>query len=222
MIWPFPKRSGVKQMTEALPRSEILRRARIAILDDDTPEMLEDLRNTGLSIDHMKSTADVRFTQLQIAFYDLLLLDYGGIGTNIGKDEGLDVLRLLKRVNPSLRVLAFTGRTFDSSKADFFRLCHDVVKKDSGIRETLEKIEFHLGQVMTPAFQASALESLSGSTRAETKEVDKVLNRAVSFRLTLEEATTKILSIVGTKAGSEIVKAIVTKIVEFAKTYRGH
>ena len=155
-MW-FRKAVSVADMKEALPRAEILRRGRIAVLDDETPEMLTDLRNHGLSINHVRSTDDAQFQALADGVYDLLLLDYGGVGPRFGVDEGLDVLRYLKRVNPALRILAFTARTFDLSKADFFRLCDGVVKKDAGIRETLEELEVHLPEVLTPAYQLSAL-----------------------------------------------------------------
>jgi len=118
----FKKNSTLAEMKERLSRDELLRRGRIAVLDDDRPEMLKDLQDQGLAIDHMLSTKDPKFPRLAEAFYDLLLLDYGGIGGRFGNDDGLDVLRHLKRVNPALRVLAFTGRTFDSSKVDFSRL----------------------------------------------------------------------------------------------------
>jgi DNA-binding response OmpR family regulator len=149
-VWPFPKRQRLTEMSSPLDRVELLRRGRIAILDDESPEMLEDLRKQGLSVDHIPSTEHPNFHRLETAFYDVLLLDYGGIGARFG-DEGIDVLRHLKRVNPSLRIVAFSARTFDASKSDFFRLCDDVVRKDSGIRELLEEIEEHLRAALTPA-----------------------------------------------------------------------
>jgi len=125
------------------------------------------------------------FHNLVDAFYDLLLLDYGGIGPRFGNDEGLDVLRYLKRVNPSLRILAFTARTFDASKADFFRICDGVVKKDAGIRETLEQIELHLSEVLTPAYQFSALAQAIGVTSEQrTTGSNRRFRRLLSEELT--------------------------------------
>src|SRR6202051_2864327 len=98
-MWPFRKTASIAGMTDSLARSEVVRRGRIAVLDDEIPEMLQDLRGHGLSIDHLTSTDHAQFHHLADAFYDLLLLDYGGIGLRFGKDEGLDVLRYLKRVN---------------------------------------------------------------------------------------------------------------------------
>src|SRR5438045_126277 len=101
----FRKKPLIGTMNRALPRSEVLRRGRIAILDDEEPEMLQDLLKQGLSVTHLSSTEEPQFHALVDGAYDLLLLDYGGIGLRFGQDQGLDVLRHLKRINPSLRIL---------------------------------------------------------------------------------------------------------------------
>ena len=206
------------QMQGSLPRTELLRRGRIAVLDDVAPEMLKDLRDRVLTIGHLTSTGDPKFQDLANGFYDLLLLDYGGIGRRFGQDEGLDVLRYLKRVNLGLRILAFTARTFDASKADFFRLCDGVVKKDAGIRETLEQIEFHLSEVLNPAHQFAALTKALGLTDEQQEELDKLLSKAITSNNGREKA------IAATKrfatGGSErIVETLATKAIDLGIAY---
>ncbi len=205
-------------MRQALPRAEILRRGRIAILDDDDPEMLQDLRNQGLSVIHLRSTDDQQFQALADGIYDLLLLDYGGIGPRFGNEEGLDVLRYLKRVNPGLRILAFTARTFDASKADFFRLCDGVIKKDAGIRETLEQIEVHLSEILTPSYQFNALTKALGLADDQRKQMEESLASAISSKgdrnTTIQ--TAKRLA----KGGSEkVLEALVGKAIELGIAY---
>ena len=214
MTWNlFRRKRSIIDMSRSLPRADILRRGRIALLDDERPEMLDDLRNSGLSIDHFTSTDDNRFSKLSEAFYDLLLLDYGGIGARYGGDEGLDVLRFLKRVYPSLRIVAFTARTFDSSKADFFRLCDGVIKKDSGIRETMEIIEQHLSTVLTAQYQFDGLVrtlDLDAAQRAE-------LERAVLSDISRGHGTQSTQSMVKklAKSGTEkVVDALIAKLIE--------
>lgn len=212
------KEFSIREMKEALPRAEILRRGRIVLLDDEIPEMLTDLRDHGLSVSHLKSTSDSQFQALAEGFYDLLLLDYGGVGPRFGQDEGLDVLRYLKRVNPGLRILAFTARTFDASKADFFRLCDGVVKKDAGIRETLEQIEIHLAEVLTPAYQLNALCRVLGLTDEQARQIEKVLGKAVSGKQDREGVITVAKRFA--KGGSEkVLEALVGKAVELGIMY---
>lgn len=176
-------------MSSAPNRSELLRRGRIALLDDAAPEMLADLQRHGLAIDHLPSTDDPRFGKLEEGFYDLLLLDYGGVGARFGPDEGLDVLRHLSRVSPALRILAFTSLTFDASKADFFRNVSEVVRKDAGIASTLETIERHLGQVLTPAFQFESLIKVLDlqPVDARVRKVEKLIAKSVGATNALSE-----------------------------------
>ncbi len=190
-----------------------MRRGRIAVLDDDTPEMLQDLRDQGLAVDHLPSTDDPRFARLGEAFYDLLLLDYAGIGERFGSDEGLDVLRYLKRVNPALRILAFTARTFDASKGDFFRLCDGIIKKDAGIRETLEQIEFNLAQVLTPAYQFRALTTALGATAEQQGELEKLVSKAIAGSGGRDKivAAAKKLGFAGSE---KLLETLVTKALE--------
>ncbi|NOK07688.1 hypothetical protein [Corallococcus exercitus] len=155
--WFSGKKPSLEQMTAELPRAEVLRRGRVVILDDEAPEMIADIRRQGVAVDHWTSTADPSFGRLESGFYDILLLDYGGIGRNFGQDEGLDVLRHLKRVNPALKILAFSSRTFDASKSDFFRLSDGVIRKDAGIREMMEQLETHLARALTPATYHKAI-----------------------------------------------------------------
>jgi DNA-binding NarL/FixJ family response regulator len=208
-------------MDASLPRSELLRQGRIALLDDETPEMLKDLQGHGLSIDHLRSTDDPNFQRLAEGFYDLLLLDYGGIGSTFGKDEGLDVLRYLRRINPALRILAFTARTFDSSRADFFRLCDAVVKKDSGTRETLEQIEFHLAQVLTPAYQLKALVRALGLSQEAEGTLAKAIAGAVSDPTKTSKVKASLKKLV--KTGSEtLMETLLTKLLSLgAKAIAG-
>jgi len=176
--------------------------------------MLQDLREHGMSVDHLSSTADRRFTLLADAFYDLLLLDYGGIGDKYGEEEGLDVLKHLKRINPGLRIVAFTARTFDASKADFFRLCDGVIKKDAGIRETLEQVEFHLGQVLTPAYQFDSLAAAVNATPDQRSQLETLLTDAIASR----ESEGKVVSAakkLGITGSDKLIETIITKAVEF-------
>lgn len=215
---PFlAKPTPFSQMTAALPRAELKRQARIALLDDDVPEVLRDLRENGFSVDHLESVKDPRMAGLETGLFDLLLLDFGGIGEDFGEDEGLDVLRHLLRVNPGLVVIAFTGRTFDASKSDFFRLCKGVLKKDAGIRETLEAIELHLAGALTPAHQwatlCAVLDLDPGSDKA--KKLEKSLRKAVRAS-DRAPAIKEALASYGPAAGKALIEFIAGRLIQLA------
>lgn len=215
-MWHFWKKRLVGQISDRLPRDELVKRARVAIVDDEEPEVLADLRHQGISVDYLQSTEDPSFCKVESGLYDLLLLDYGGVGDSFG-DQGLDVLRHLRRVNPGLRILAYTARTFDASKADFFRLADGVLKKDAGIRETLEEIESQLRDSMTPAFQwnllcaALSLDPLSAAGRQLEKALSKLVGKPAANRKAVA-----IAECITGAAVSGATKAVVGKLLSFA------
>ena len=69
------------------------------------------------------------------------MLDFGNVGKSFGADEGLSLLRHIKRVNPAIVVLSYTSRALSTVHADFYRHTDGVLAKDAGIAESLEKIE---------------------------------------------------------------------------------
>lgn len=218
-LW-FGKQTNLDTLDKPLFRAERLRYARIAVIDDDQLEMLKDLQAQGLAIDHLASSSDARFHLLEEGHYDLLLLDFGGIGASFGRDDGLDVLRHLKRVNPSLRVLAFTGRSLDSSRADFFRLCDGVARKDAGIREMLELIELQLAEVLTVKHQWNSLKTALGPgvSPSQIKALEKELDKAIKSPSYRDQAAGK-LAEVGKSAATRLTEKLLGKIIELGAAY---
>ncbi len=213
--WLFEKRFSLEQMSTELPRSEVLRRGRVVILDDEVPEMIADLKRQGLAVEHWVSTSDSNFGRLETGFYDVLLLDYGGIGRSFGHDEGLDVLRHLKRVNPALKILAFSSRTFDASKADFFRLSDGVIRKDAGIREMMEQIETHLSQSLTPATYFKAICTTLGiePESESAKRIGRLILRAADHPKKSGQLLEAVRSLAAT-AGTSTVESLASKAVD--------
>lgn len=216
MGW-FTKDPSFASLTRPPTRDELVRKARVALLDDDTPEVLEDLRASGFAVDHIKNVSDRQFGVLESGLYHLLLLDFGGIGTRVGADEGLDVLKHLRRVSPSLRIVAFTGRTFDASKADFFRKCDQVLKKDAGIRETLEAVEAELAIALTPAHQWKSLLTILGLSPDDpgATSLEKALHKAARRPGGPEDVKTALAKYGGATAriGAEMIAG---RLLEYA------
>jgi DNA-binding NarL/FixJ family response regulator len=216
----FEKKPRLAELTTPPSRDDLIRRARVALLDDETPEVMADVQAHGFAVDHLRSTSDARFSRLAGGVYDLLLLDYGGIGLQYGADEGLDVLRHLRRVNPALVVIAFSGRTFDASKSDFFRLCHAVLKKDAGIRETLEILELHLGKALTPNHQWAALLNVL-QLPIDSKEavaLEKKIRQSAGTPRQAEVIKTAIGRF-GPIAGAALAEQLASKALEYGLKY---
>jgi CheY-like chemotaxis protein len=92
-----------------LSRQELIRRARLLIIDDEKPQLIDDLKKDGFSVDYDAAGNDT--AKIEKNLYDLIILDFGEVGKNFGKDHGLSLLKHIKRVNPAAFVLAYTSKS---------------------------------------------------------------------------------------------------------------
>ncbi len=146
MLFSKPK---LADLSVTLTRDELIRRSRILIIDDEEPRLRADLEQAGFSVGYMKDVDKAGLQLLEKMLYDLVILDFSGVGRTLGKDEGLAILRHLKRVNPSVIVLSYTSKPLFSGHADFYRLTDGVLAKDAGIGDSLEIIENALRKSMS-------------------------------------------------------------------------
>src|SRR5258708_22699924 len=124
-----------------MPREELLRRSRMLSIDDEDPAFLPDLRGAGFAVDHRLDIDNTNMNIIERHRYDLILLDFGRVGKTFGPEEGLSLLRHIKRVNPAAVVIAYTSKALKIEYADFYRLTDGALSKDAGIRESLERLE---------------------------------------------------------------------------------
>ncbi len=150
-MWPFNSKTvPISELTTTLPREQLIKNSRTLIIDDEEPQLKQDLEQRGFAVTSAKDIDQNLQQQIEAGIYDLILLDYAGVGAAMGPEEGLAILRHVRRVCPAVIVLAYTSKSLDSSKADFYRLTHGVLSKDAGIGESLEKVEDALRKANSP------------------------------------------------------------------------
>jgi CheY-like chemotaxis protein len=135
------RKKRIDDLALKMPRDELLRRSRLLIVDDEEPAFLQDLRGAGFAVDHVVDIDKTNMNIIEKPFFDLILLDFGRVGKAFGSDEGLSLLRHIKRVNPSAIVIAYTSKALKIEHADFYRLTDGALAKDAGIQESLERLE---------------------------------------------------------------------------------
>lgn len=80
-------------------REEIIKRGRILKIDDERPDLTDDLEKARFSVNYVP---DIKKTNLDLtdnSVLDLIILDFGNIGKEFGIDKGLSLLRHIKRIN---------------------------------------------------------------------------------------------------------------------------
>lgn len=135
------KKYTINDINVNISRSELVQRSRILFIDDEEPELITDLIKAGFSVDHEIDLTIENCHLIDHKKYDLILLDYGNVGSKFGEEEGLSLLKHIKRVNPAVVVISYTSKALPAKQADFFILTDGTLPKDAGIADSMEKIE---------------------------------------------------------------------------------
>lgn len=165
-----------------LSREELIKRARILVIDDEKPLLISELEKVGFSVQYDPTGDDTSRVERQL--YDLVVLDYSGVGKNHGTDQGLSLLRHIRRVAPATRVLAYTSKPLGADQSEFYRLTSGTLLKDEGITESLKCVEDELRKALQLEFIWSALLVMTGVEPDSVSEADlrKGLVKALKSR----------------------------------------
>ncbi len=217
----FPKKR-ISSLETKLPREELLRRSRILIIDDEPPDLINDLKAARFAVDHVfdidKSNLDI----IDRPLYDLVLLDFGKVGTHFGDDEGLSLLKHIKRVNPAIVVLTYTSKALKTEYADFYRLADGVLAKDAGISESMEKIEASLRKAHSlPNVWSSLLTVCDVKTgSSEDLELQDLLVRGLSSQSKMNALKSQVARFLASDEAQKIGLTLLTKAIELGvKSY---
>lgn len=181
----FGKLPSLASFDLSLGRERLIQNGRIIVIDDEEPLIIEELRRVGFAVDHDKSGDDL--TKLDNQLYDVAIVDFHGVGKRLGTNQGLDLLKHVRRVSPRTRLIAYTSRSLSAVESEFFRLSHVVMPKDMGLGDSLTLIE----EQLTLAFTKEHLfESLVNKLGASEPEQKQMLQEAMVIALTKKNAST--------------------------------
>lgn len=210
-----PKISSLKRN---LSRESLKRNCRVLFIDDQPIELVEDLRKEGFSIDQDFSGNDVH--NIEKGYYDLIILDYHGVGKKYGKDDGLSLLKTIKRVNPAVYILAYTTRNLSPQQsAEFYTLTDGSLNKESGVGEAISRIEEALKEAAQPERVWAGILKCKSITQnsPEAKDLEKRVMRAL---INSKQEEVKILlgdTQMG-EEGKELISHLIKKLIEIYAT----
>ena len=167
-------------------------------------------------MDHLEDVAGEDCKKIEQVFYDLVILDYSGVGKSYGDEEGLSLLRHIKRVNPVTVVLVYTSQFLPSEKHEFYTLADGVISKDAGIAETTQKVEEALQQAHSIQRVWSALLTVTGIEPGTEKDFmfQNAYVRGVAGGKGAEKFVEMVRGFLESSAAQEAGMVIVTKLVE--------
>lgn len=199
-----------------LTREGILRRGRILVIDDERPDLIDDLKRARFAVDYEPDITKDNLSVIDSTTYDLVILDFGNVGKSFGNNEGLDLLKYIKRVNRSVVVLAYTSKSLGTDHADFFRMADGVLSKDAGITDSQEKIEEALRKALSiPNMWSGMLHSMNVAPGGERdQEWQHLYMRGLTKPSKFKELRQKIASAAGSEGAQKVGLTILEKLIE--------
>jgi DNA-binding NarL/FixJ family response regulator len=218
MVLSFFKKKEISSLQPTLPREELIRRSRVLIVDDEEPELIRDLKAAHFSVDYLEDMHRDNMHGIDRSIYDLVLLDFGKVGSNFGSEEGLSLLKHIKRVNPAIIVLTYTSKALGTEHAEFYRLADGVLAKDAGISESMEKIEeglrkAHSFQHLWPAL-LKVLDVAPGSK--QDKQWQDLLVRSGNKESARKKLKAAVLNAIGSEDVQKMGIGILTRLIDLA------
>lgn len=209
LLRSFFKPHSLVVFDTSLSRERLIQNGRITFIDDETPLLIEELRKEGFSVDHDTTGNNLRNIDNQI--YDVAILDYHGVGQDLGTSQGLDLMRHIRRVSPRTRIIAYTSRSLSAAEAEFFRLSHAVLPKDLGLIDSFKIVETELQKAFSKEHLFDAL--IAKLNVADPKIKDQIHHTLAKTLASRDENKFKnIIEKIAGKAGEIAVATIVDRI----------
>ncbi len=218
------KKLKIESLDLKLSREELLRRSRILVVDDERPDLIDDLKAAGFAVDYEPDIPPAKMVVIDKLQYDLIILDFKNVGEAFGRDEGLDLLRHIKRVNPSTVVFAYTSKALGAEHADFYRSSDGVLKKDAGISESLEKIEEGLRRARSLPNLWSGMLHVAGIAPGSEEDfiAQDLYVRGLSTPNKMKTLKDRVISRIGGEESKALAVSAVEKLLEIgARAYLG-
>src|SRR5205823_3756955 len=172
-MWPCSKKT-IAQASVKLPLSELRKRARILVVDDDPtafPHKL--LTKEGYNVTYWRKIDNIR--DLESGEYDIIVLDIEGIAPpTVSTTGGIGILTHIKKYNPAQIVIAYSGHKYDLRHADFWNIADDYLGKPSSLLDCKEKIDSLLEREFTATYYATVLKQLLSNNGASEKQIAKL------------------------------------------------
>lgn len=111
----------------AVSRSEILKRARILVIDDGEFPYITLFQEDGYTVQQWKDVTDL--SALENGDFDLILLDLRGVGRKHSADEGFGILKHIRETAPAQIIVAYSSADLSLDYQPFFRNADAILHK---------------------------------------------------------------------------------------------
>lgn len=164
-----------------IPLKEIIVRVRILVIDDQEFPYVKLFKRDGYNVEKWKDVG--KLAQIEQGDYDLILLDLQGVGSTISvSEQGLGVLRHIKKVRPTQLVIAYSNAQFSLQYQSFFELADGVLQKSADYLDFKRKVDELLQANFSVGFQIRRIEREFSQAGLSPDKGVKLARRALRTR----------------------------------------
>lgn len=129
---------------------DLRQHVRILLIDDEKFILEEPLKRAGFNITYKKDIEVFR----DVEPYQIILCDIRGVGKSFGSDkEGAYLIKEVKRLYPTIQVIAYTGSSYDPTYNCYVQLADDFIPKGSPIDDWTSRLDEQIMIAVDPRKQ---------------------------------------------------------------------
>ncbi len=187
---------------------EIKKRSRILVIDDAEFFYTQLFAKDGYTVEKWDDVKDL--PKLESNYFDIILLDIQGVGRQYTSEQGLGILKHLKRNNPAQLIIAYSNSDYSLKYQEFFEMAdaklakeQDYINFKTTVDELLKQrfsVDFYLDKITTivTPHTADPHKIVSMAKKGISNSKEGRINKALCFLLDNKEAVRLVLTVVQT------------------------
>jgi CheY-like chemotaxis protein len=161
-----------------VPHDEIVRRARILVIDDGEFAYMPLFEKDGYTIEQWSDVTDLG--ALEGEDFDLILLDLKGVGVAQSSDEGFGILKHIRETSPAQIVIAYSNSDLSLAYQPFFHDADAVLhKSQTDYVEFKRTVNQLLDQRFSMGFYLTRVQGELGDYQANAPRTVKKAEKAI-------------------------------------------
>jgi hypothetical protein len=160
-----------------IPFDEIKKRSRLLVIDDDDFPYQTLFERDGYTLEKWPDVTDL--PKLESGYFDILLLDLQGVGRQQSSEQGLGILRHLRKTTPAQIIIAYSSADWPLKYQEFFEQADAVLGKSSDYFDFKRKVDELLEQRFSIGFYLARIQRVVGPNIDDPARLERLSRDAI-------------------------------------------
>lgn len=166
--------------TGDLGLEEIIRRAQILVVDDEDFPYATLFRREGYNVTKWRDVSKI--SEIEQGKFDVVLLDLQGIGRKLSADQGLGVLRHIKKARPSQVIVAYSNADWPVKYQPFFDKADRVLSKSADYVDFKREVDELLQEHFSVGFHRDRIRRVLAEAGLSGWRVNRLVDKSIRER----------------------------------------